>query len=228
MGPLRVAIVGANGKIGHLLTAKLKNSKASFATPVAIVRNEEQVKHFQDEMGVDASLASLESATVPELQKAFTGCDAVVFTAGAGGKGVERIFTVDLEGCAKVVEACEKSGISRFVIVSAIKAEDRDFWWGLEGLRNYYIAKKAADQYVRNSKLDWTILQPGFLDTNSGTGKLVPQDQLESKKDDNYRIQREDVAEFIVQSLLHPAETKLKTISLANGDVPIADFIKSL
>lgn len=228
MGPLRVAVVGANGKVGRLLINLLKNQKTNFATPLAIVRNEEQVKYFQDEVGVDASLTSIESATVPELQIAFKGCDAVVFSAGAGGKSVDRIFTVDLEGCAKVVEACEGSGISRFIIVSALKAEDRTFWWDHKGLRSYYIAKKAADQYVRNSKLDWTILQPGSLGEGPATGKLVKEDQLETKKDDNYQVERADVAQTILESLLNPEKTKKKTISLANGETPIKDFIQSL
>lgn len=228
MGPLRVAVVGANGKVGRLLVNLLKNQKENFATPLAIVRTEEQVKHFQDEVRVDASLTSIETATVPELQKAFKGCDAVVFSAGAGGKSVDRIFTVDLEGCAKVVEACEGAGIARFIIVSAIKAEDRSFWWDLEGLRSYYIAKKAADLYVRNSKLNWTILQPGFLGTGPATGKLVKVDQLETKKDANYHVERADVAHAILESLLNPEKTKRKTIPLANGDIPIKDFIDSL
>ncbi|KAL3233723.1 hypothetical protein RNJ44_03763 [Nakaseomyces bracarensis] len=226
-GPLRVAVVGANGKVGRLLINLMKNQKSNFATPLALVRKEEQVKYFQDEVGVDASLTSIESATVPELQNALKGCDAVVFSAGAGGQSMERIFTVDLEGCAKVIEACEKTGISRFIIVSAIKAEDRSFWWDTS-LRSYYIAKKAADLYVRQSNLDWTILHPGFLGTDPAKGKLVQVDQIETKKDNNYHIERADVAQFIVDALLNPEKTVKKTIPLANGDVPIKDFIGSL
>ncbi|CAI4035565.1 hypothetical protein SMKI_13G2150 [Saccharomyces mikatae IFO 1815] len=227
MSPLKVAVVGASGKVGRLLTDKLKAS-SSFSTPLAIVRTQDQVDYFKNEVGVNASLTDIENASVNEIADAIRGCDAVVFSAGAGGKAMERIFTVDLDGCIKVVEACEKVGIKRFVLVSALKAENRDFWCNIKGLREYYIAKRSADREVRNSELDYTILQPGSLELSRGTGLLQPIDRLEEKASVNYSINREDVASFIVQSLLHPDVTVKKTISLVNGDEPIEKFIQSL
>ena len=102
MSPLKVAVVGANGKVGRLLLNQLKNS-SSFSTPLAIVRTQEQVEHFENKVGVDAVLTDIENASVNEIVDAIKGYDAVVFSAGAGGKGVERIFTVDLDGCIKAV-----------------------------------------------------------------------------------------------------------------------------
>lgn len=126
MSPMKVAVVGASGKVGRLLINQLK-ANDSFSTPLAIVRTQDQVNYFKNEVGVDASLTDIENASVSEITDAIKAYDAVVFSAGAGGKGMERIFTVDLDGCIKVVEACEKAGIKRFVVVSALKAEDRDF-----------------------------------------------------------------------------------------------------
>ncbi|EJS42381.1 YMR090W [Saccharomyces arboricola H-6] len=227
MSVIKVAIVGANGKVGRLLVSQLKNNN-SFSTPLAIVRTQDQFNYFKNEAGVDASLTDIENSSVSEIAEAIKGYDAVVFSAGAGGKAVERIFTVDLDGCCKVVEACEKVGIKRFIVVSALKAEDREFWCNIKGLREYYIAKKAADREVRDSKLGYTILQPGSLELNKGTGLLQPLNKIEEKASNNYSINREDVASFIVQSLLHPDATVKKTISLVNGDEPIEKFIQSL
>ncbi|CCC67341.1 hypothetical protein NCAS_0A07830 [Naumovozyma castellii] len=224
---LKVAVIGANGKVGRFLLTQLKNDTKHFSTPLAVVRSKEQQNFFKNEFGINASLTSIEHSSVKELAAALKGYDAVVFTAGAGGKGLERIFTVDLDGCVKTVEACEQLGIKRLIVVSAIKAEDRSFWWNMEGLRDYYIAKRAADHDVRNSKLDYTILQPGFLQEGKGTGLVQPLDRIEEKKD-SYKIEREDVASAIVQCLLHPETTSRKTIELANGDQPIETFIKSL
>lgn len=227
MSPLKVAVVGANGKVGRLLLNQLKNS-SSFSTPLAIVRTQEQVEHFENKVGVDAVLTDIENASVNEIVDAIKGYDAVVFSAGAGGKGVERIFTVDLDGCIKVVEACENAGVKRFVVVSALRAEDRDFWWNLEGLREYYIAKRSADREIRNSKLDYTILQPGTLESNEGTGLFQPLDKLDEKATGLYSINNEDVASFVTQTLLRPDVTVGKTIPLVNGDEPVESFIQSL
>ncbi|QID85811.1 hypothetical protein GRS66_008400 [Saccharomyces pastorianus] len=227
MSPLRVAVVGANGRVGRLLLNQLKNS-SSFATPLAIVRKQDQVDYFKNEAGVDASLTDIETSSASEIAAAIKGYDAVVFSAGAGYDGVERIFTVDLDGCIKVVEACENAGVKRFVVVSALRAEDRDFWWNLEGLREYYIAKRSADREIRSSKLDYTILQPGTLESNEGTGLFRPLDKLDEKASGLYSINNEDVASFITQTLLHPDVTVGKTIPLVNGNESIESFIQSL
>lgn len=123
--------------------------------------------------------------------------------------------------------ACEKAGISRLVVVSAIKAEDRSFWYRT-GLRNYYIAKNAADYFVRGTNLEYTILQPGMLTLEKGTGKLCTLDNIETRKDTSYSIARDDVAEFIVHIIQHPKGTVRKTIPLANGGLEIDDFLKTL
>ncbi|CCH62686.1 hypothetical protein TBLA_0I00210 [Henningerozyma blattae CBS 6284] len=223
MSLLKVAIIGANGKVGRLLINRLKAYPSKFDIPLAIVRTKEQKEYFEQEVGVKASLTSIEDCTVDELTVAIKGYDAVVFSAGAGGRGIERIFTVDLEGCRKAMEACEKIHISRFLVVSAVKADVRSFWWNT-GLRNYYIAKSAADEITKNSKLDFTILQPGWLGTDKGTGRFQPLDRFEEKSPNNYAIEREDVAEALEYSILNPKLTARKVIPLANGDKPI-DFV---
>ena len=223
---MRVAVIGANGKVGRLVCDKLKKIKYG---PIAFVRTEEQLNYFKNDVGIEATLTSIEDVTVEKLSEKFKELkvDASVFCAGAGGKGIERIFTVDLDGCCKVADACTQSGVSRLVVVSAINAENRSFWYGA-ALRNYYIAKKAADHYVRGTDLDYTILQPGMLVLGKATGKLCTLDLLETKKDEHYAIDRDDVAEVIVKILEHPKGTIRKTIPLANGGLPIDDFLKTL
>ncbi|CDO94894.1 unnamed protein product [Kluyveromyces dobzhanskii CBS 2104] len=224
---MKVAVIGANGKVGRLVCDKLK--KVEDYDPVAFVRSEEQSKYFKEDVGIDASLTSIEESTVAQIAQAFKDHDieAVVFSAGAGGKDIERIFTVDLDGCCKVVDACEEAGVSRFIEVSAINAEERTFWYHT-ALRNYYIAKKSADHYIRGTNLEYTILQPGMLVTGKETGKLVTLDLLETKKDSFYAIDRDDLAEVIVKIVQHSKGTIRRTIPLANGGLDIDDFLKTL
>ncbi|SCW00849.1 LAFE_0C13366g1_1 [Lachancea fermentati] len=223
---LKVVVIGANGRVGRILCAQLK-ANDKFDTPLAIVRTSEQVQYFENQVGVYASLTNIEDSNIDEIADVLEGYDAVVWTAGAGGKGIERIFTVDLDGAMKVIEACEAADVKRFVMVSAINAEHREFWWHT-ALRNYYIAKRTSDFVLRHSSLDYTILQPGSLLSGEGTGKLCPEDRVQETRSNHYQIEREDVASVIVECLANPAKTVKKTISLANGDQPISEFIHTL
>ncbi|SCU88676.1 LAME_0E00760g1_1 [Lachancea meyersii CBS 8951] len=222
---MRVAVIGANGRVGQILCQLLKKS-AKFE-PLAVVRDQNQKNYFEQDLGIEASLTSIEESSVAEISDALKGCEAVVWTAGAGGKGIERIFTVDLDGAMKTIEACQKGQISRFVMVSAINAEKRDAWWST-ALRNYYIAKRTADFALRCSGLEYTILQPGSLGSESGTGKLCQLDQIQSKKSDFYLIQREDLAQFIQLVLENPEITAQKTIPLANGDSNMQEILQQI
>ncbi|SCU99484.1 LADA_0H20054g1_1 [Lachancea dasiensis] len=222
---LKVAVIGANGRVGQLLCKLLKTSDDF--EPLAVVRTAEQKEYFERELGIEASLTSIEESSVDEIGAALRSQDAVVWTAGAGGKGVERIFTVDLDGAMKAIEACQKCKIDRFVMVSAVNANNREMFWNTK-LRNYYIAKRTADAILRGSGLQYTILQPGSLLSESGTGQLCPLGALEDKKSAWYAIQREDVAQFIKLALEHPERTIHKTIPLANGDMSMRDFLATL
>ncbi|CCF55510.1 hypothetical protein KAFR_0A00720 [Kazachstania africana CBS 2517] len=228
MSPLKVAVIGANGKVGRLVIKELVNDPTNFATPLAVVRSKEQQDFFQNELKIDATLTSVEHSSVSQISDAIKGYDAVIFSAGAGGKGIERIFTVDLDGCVKAMEACEAVGIKRFILVSAIKAEDRSFWWNIESLRNYYIAKRAADHEVRSSTLDYTILQPGNLTLEDSIGKFTLVKDIDERLRTDPSITRADVALFIKECLKHPKETSRKTIPLLNGDRSVNDIIKNL
>ncbi|ODV97904.1 hypothetical protein PACTADRAFT_31321 [Pachysolen tannophilus NRRL Y-2460] len=225
MSLTKVAIIGANGKVGRLLTTKLKSLKTEFE-PLAIVRNDSQASHFE-KLGINCTVISLED-TVENLSKALKGCNAVVFTAGAGGGSLERTFSIDLDGAVKIIEVCQKNKIERFIMVSAIRADERDFWYN-SSLRSYYIAKKYADSELRKSGLKYTILQPGYLKDGKGSGKVAEiQKALSAEKfEDTQFIYRDDVAQAIVASLKNN-RTIGKTIPLINGDIPIDEFLDTI
>lgn len=153
---MRVAVVGANGKIGQQLTELLHNDAEHDA--VALVRKEAQQKQWQDK-GVEARLADLEG-TVAQLANALAGVDAIAFTAGSGGNsGDDKTLLVDLDGAVKTMEAAQAAGIKRFVMVSAWQANNRENW--ADELKPYYAAKHYADRELMRSDLEWTIVRPG-------------------------------------------------------------------
>ncbi|WP_018662729.1 SDR family oxidoreductase [Heyndrickxia acidiproducens] len=214
---MKVLVAGANGQIGKILVDLLQNSGTH--SPRAMVRKQEQAEAFKQK-GIETVLADLEG-TVEEIANAAAGCDAVVFTAGSGGKtGADKTLLVDLDGAVKTMEAAEKAGIERFIIVSALQAHHRENW--SEAIKPYYVAKHYADRVLIASPLNYTIIRPGGLLNEPGTGKVTAAENLTRGT-----IPREDVARTIVASLNEP-NTYRRAFDLVSGDTPIADVLKTI
>lgn len=211
-----VAILGAHGKIGQLV---VQNLVAQGRRAVAIVRKEEQVAALRG-LGAEPILLDVEQATAEQLATALEGVDAVVFTAGAGaGSGAERKRTVDYGGAVKLIAAAKLAGVSRYVMVSAVGADDPlpadvDAVW-----RAYVEAKRDADRELRMSGLQWTILRPGPLTDDPGTGRVTL-----AERTGRGEIPRADVAALVVATLNEPA-TIGKQWEARGGDTVIAAAI---
>lgn len=211
-----VLIIGAHGKIGKILTEKLK--KFSGFKPVALFRKEEQKTYFE-ELGVEYRVVSLED-TVEKLTEAIKGIDAVVFTAGSGGNtGYDKTLAVDLDGAVKAMEAAETAGVSRFVMVSAMNAGKREVW-NTSKIKPYYIAKHYADRFLAASELKFTILRPGRLFDKPGTGRITMTDPQAREG-----VPREDVAETILETLRHD-NTIGQIIEFNEGKTPIEEAVR--
>ncbi|CCF57963.1 hypothetical protein KAFR_0D03150 [Kazachstania africana CBS 2517] len=231
----KIGIIGANGKTGTLLISKLLNLKEleNKKNIVAFIRNKEAfIKNIGlvDVEKITTRLYDLEIDDVESLASKCKDIDILVFLAGAGRQGKQRLFSVDLDGVFKCVEVCERLGtVQRFIAVSVLKVEDRKFWWNIEGLRGYFIAKKAADHEIQRSHLNYTILHPGWLGMSKGTGKICAIDKVAGTlvHSNNY-LEREDLAEVIVACMLNPNATSRQVIPLINGDLPIVDAINDI
>jgi uncharacterized protein YbjT (DUF2867 family) len=214
---MKVLVIGANGQIGTHLVELLKEHDAH--TPIAMIRNEEQQSKFE-EKGVETVLADLEDS-VDALADAAKGSNAIVFTAGSGGKtGPDKTLLIDLDGAAKAVEAAEKAGVDRFLIVSAIQAHRRENW--SPKIKHYFAAKHHADRAVEHSSLNFTIIRPGGLTNYAGTGKIKAATDLGRDM-----IPREDVAKTIIAAL-EAKNTYRKGFDLVSGETPVEEAIASL
>ncbi|RBP88304.1 uncharacterized protein YbjT (DUF2867 family) [Cytobacillus firmus] len=214
---MKVLIVGANGQIGKQLVKLMKEGKKH--TAKAMIRKEEQAPQFE-EMGVETAVASLEG-TVDELAEAAKGCDAIVFTAGSGGHtGYDKTLLIDLDGAVKTIEAAEKAGVDRFVMVSAIQANNRDKW--SETIKPYYAAKHYADRILENSSLNYTIVRPGGLTDEAGTGKIKAAESLERGF-----IPREDVAKTLY-AVLDKVNTYKRAFDLVSGEEDAETAVSNL
>jgi uncharacterized protein YbjT (DUF2867 family) len=214
---MKVAVVGANGQVGKYLV-KLLQASGEF-TPSAIVRKEEQVQSFK-EKGVASSLVDLEG-NIDQIAEGLRGADAVVFTAGSGGStGSDKTLLIDLDGAVKTIEAAKQVDIDRFIIVSALQAHRRENW--NDSLLPYYAAKHYADKELERSGLTYTIIRPGGLLNEAGTGRVSAAENLSRGS-----IPREDVARAIYASLTEK-NTYNRGFDLISGNQPIEEAIKEI
>ncbi|MDP0484528.1 SDR family oxidoreductase [Bacillus subtilis] len=213
----KVFIIGANGKVGKNLVNVL-NEKKEHDVAVGL-RKEEQFSYFEDK-GVQPIHLNLED-DIETITEAIKGFDIVVFTAGSGGHtGPDKTLMIDLDGAAKAVEASEKNAVKQFIMVSSIDSDRRDYWKP-ESMKPYFIAKHYADRILKESKLNYTILRPGVLSDEKGTGKIT----TDPSGSETSRIPREDVARVIDASIGNEKAYR-KIVTLLEGDTPIETLYK--
>lgn len=212
---MKVFVIGAHGQIGKKIVSKLV---AQGDQVFAGIRQPDQAQAFED-AGAEAVQFNL-MAQPHELATAFKGMDAIVFAAGSGGQtGYDMTLMIDLDGAVKSMEAAELAGVKRYVIISAEFTPDRARW--PRALQPYYVAKYYADEWLKTrTELAYTILQPGSLVNDAGTGKVTVDPETGGE------ITRDDVATFAVATLKTPA-TIGKTIALINGETPIKAAVQA-
>ncbi|GAA2503592.1 SDR family oxidoreductase [Streptomyces gobitricini] len=215
---MRIVIAGGHGRIALRLERLLSAGGHEVA---GIIRDPEQADALR-EAGAEPVVLDLESATVEAVAEALTGADAMVFAAGAGpGSGAERKASVDRGAAVLCADAAERAGVRRYLVVSSMGADaDRA---GDEVFDAYLRAKGAADDYVRAMRnLDWTILKPGMLTNDAGTG-LVRLEASTGRRP----VPRDDVAAVLAELVETPATAGL-TLELVSGSVPVTVAVKAV
>ena len=213
---MKVLVAGANGTTGRQIVSLL--AKEENHTALAMIRKEEQIEDIK-KAGGEPVLADLEG----NLDQAVQGVSAVIFAAGSGPKtGPDKTTAVDRDGAISLIDAAKKAGVKRFVMLSAIGSDTPE--QGPEGMQHYFKAKLDADEHLKQSGLTYTIVRPGALTNEEGTGKIIAQNKLEDPKG---KISRADVAQVIVSSL-EDEKTYNQTFEILNGNVPIKEAISEL
>jgi uncharacterized protein YbjT (DUF2867 family) len=217
---MRVVIAGGHGKIA-LLLERLLVQRGDQA--VGLIRN----PAHGDEVtatGAVAAVCDLEAAAVDEVAALLNGADAVVFAAGAGpGSGASRKDTVDRGASVLLADAATRAGVRRFVQISGMGVDQPPAPGTDEVWAAYLMAKAAAEDDLRARDLDWTILRPGGLTDDPGTGQV----RLAPPSLPRGQVPRADVAAVIVALLDTPA-TAGQTLDLISGDTPIVAAVGEL
>jgi nucleoside-diphosphate-sugar epimerase len=213
---VQVVIAGGHGKIALHLERLLADSGHRV---LALIRSRDQDSDVR-EAGGEPVICDIEQEE--DLSHYVQGSDAVVFAAGAGpGSGPERKKTVDLEGAVKLIDAARRTGARRYLMVSSIGADDPSA--ASEQMRPYLDAKAEADRRLAESELDWTIVRPGRLTDDPGTGRVTITSDMSVRGE----IPREDVARVLAASLGDPNAIG-KTFVVVAGETPVDEAVAAL
>lgn len=213
----KVFIVGAAGKVGARL-AKLASSNGHEVR--ALHRKPEQAAVLQADSAkpIAGDLTTLDADALAGL---IDDADTLVFSAGAGGAGIEVTNAIDGRGLELAVAAAKKASVRRFLLVSvfpdALRDGDRN-----EKFENYIRVKKLADAHLVASGLDYVIVRPGTLSDDAGTGHVHTDLAIPYGK-----VSRDDVAVTLLGIIERP-EISRTIIELTSGDTAVADALARL
>ncbi|MBF4995061.1 SDR family oxidoreductase [Arthrobacter gandavensis] len=210
----RVAIIGGHGKVALQLA---KDLAANGHQVSSLFRNPDHVSEVAA-TGAVPVVADVEKLDTAQLADLLGGHDAVVWSAGAGGGSPERTYAVDRDAAIRSMDAAERAGVRRYVMVSYMGA-GKDH--GVDPDNSFYAyaeAKAAADEHLRRSGLDWTILGPSALTDDPGTGRISTGPAQEGS------VSRTDVAAVAAEVLEQPGTVR-QFIEFINGQTPIREAV---
>jgi nucleoside-diphosphate-sugar epimerase len=212
-----IVIAGGHGQIALKLERLLADAGHEVR---ALIRNPDHAPEVEA-AGAEALVADIEELSAFALADLITDADAIVFAAGAGpGSGPERKWTVDYGGAAKLIDVAVANSIPRYVIVSSAGADAAAEDDG--GFGTYLRAKGQADSDLTQSELDFTIVRPGPLTNEPGTGEITVGPAVDAGQ-----ITREDVAATIAAVLEADATIGL-TLNLRGGGLSVSQAIAEL
>lgn len=214
---MKVFQIGAAGGVGRRL-AEVLTARGDEVT--GMHRGPAQADTVRA-TGAAAVTGDLVEDSVETLAERLAGHDAVVFSAGAHGTGMDKTTLIDGEGLQKAANAAQRAGVRRFVLVSVFPDALRDGARS-EGFEHYIKVKKTADVYLTRTGLNWLIVRPGTLLDTPGTGHVTAGPAIEYGD-----VHRDDVAAFIDAALHEPALNRA-IVELTSGETPVADAVAAL
>ena len=220
---MRIVIAGAHGQVARRL-GRLLSRRGD--TVLGIVRNPGHRADLESD-GVEPVVLDLEDAGADAVAGVLTGADAAVFAAGGGpGSGIARKDTVDRGAAVLLADAAEQAGVRRYLLVSSMGVESVAGGATPDGVDEVFVAylraKLAAEEDVlARSGLDVTVLRPGGLTDDPGTGRVRLDRHV-----DRGQVPRDDVAAVLVELLDSPRPGAV--LELVAGDDPVPEAVATL
>lgn len=213
----QILIIGGHGKVA-LLTSPLLVEAGHRVN--SVIRNPDHASEVESG-GAQAVVADVESLGVDGLAELMRDQDVVVWSAGAGGGDPARTKAVDHEAAVRSMQAAAQAGVQRYIMVSYYDAGPDH---GVDPSNSFYAyaeAKAAADEYLRGTDLNWTILGPSRLTLDEPTGRITVAGAGERGEP---VVSRGNVAQ-VIAAVVEDESTVGRTIRFDDGDVPVAEAL---
>jgi putative NADH-flavin reductase len=195
---MQVVVFGASGGTGREL---VKQALGHGHSVRAFVRNPDRLKIVHHRLEVVQGDVLDNKA----VGAAIAGQDAVLSALGTTERKPNTILS---DGVKNILGGMKKQKVKRLIYVSSLGVGDTKGqlgpiynWILLPGLlKNVFADKETAEELIRATKLDWTIVRPGALNNKllTGTYRAGPD---AAKKRWFPRIARADVADFMLTAL---------------------------
>lgn len=220
----RITIIGGHGKVA-LLTAPLLTEAGHEVT--SIIRNPDHA-HDVAATGARPEVADVEHLDTDAIADLLRGQDVVIWSAGAGGGNPARTRAVDRDAAIRSMNAAAQAGVRRYLMVSYYGSRPDHGVPADNSFFHYADAKAFADEHLRGSDLDWTILGPSSLTLDEPTGRIDAQLGFGPQADGsaNRKVSRANVA-LVIAAVVEAGGPSRTTIAFTDGDTPIADVIGS-
>lgn len=211
----RVIVVGGTGRTGRHIIEQLL---ARGDSVVAVFRDPAKIDDIAA-LGAEPFVLNLAKAEVSDLVRAMDGGDAVIFAAGTR-ENEDNVDEIDRDASIYSAKAAEQLGIRRFIQISAMGSRNGPSEGLYDKMKAYYRAKQQSDQYLMGSTLDWTIIEPGELTDEAGSGRVRIADEIGEGS-----IPRADVAAVAVAALGNPSTIR-RAFEVIAGNDPVAEALK--
>lgn len=220
-----VFVVGAHGRVGSQVVKKL------IANDHNVMAGTREINKIPKDKRIQPVAFNFVKEDINDLARKMHGADAVIFTAGS----LHHLLRIDAFGAVKVMLAAQQAHITRFVMLSTAFALEPDHWDdpgflrseenGESDLTDFNIAKFFADNYlISNTRLVYTILQPGFLTDDPATGKITTHVDVTGVNNIN---PIGDVA-AVLATIVDTPNTINKVIKMITGEMPIAQALAQI
>jgi uncharacterized protein YbjT (DUF2867 family) len=149
---MRILVTGATGFIGSVIAAALRKHGHDVVVCVHRTGNQ-RLPSGVETVAVDYMRDLTAEVWLPRL----AGVDVVINAVGILRESAQAGFA-ELHYLAPLAlfQACEQGGVRRVIQISALGADEG-------AVSRYHRTKRAADEVLRASTLDWTIVQPSVV-----------------------------------------------------------------
>jgi putative NADH-flavin reductase len=197
---MKLLVLGATGATGRELLVQALRAGHQVT---AFVRNPAALA---DDLESRVRICTGDATSAADLAAALPGHDAVLSALGSGNAIRSDIAS---RAATALTEAAGQTGVRRLVFLSAFGVGGslsqgsavQKLLYGTV-MRSLFADKAIADEVIRASPLDWTLVYPVALTHGPATGTYRSADRLPMKG--LPRMSRADVADFMLTAAAGP------------------------